>query len=160
MQRLLAISAASAATALGCGPSKDKGYAVVDPMPMPPRPCFEPSQKIVAAANWSEGDGSPFVRVRLEIAQGVEDLSFEGADARVHVTRGVLVDKRSTAKELVVEVAPGTPDEELVGFSLAGATCADGSQRGTIDVSVRLLGGARPTTPGARLPVDLSATTD
>src|SRR5687768_9951721 len=71
MQKLLAASAAAVATSItGCG-SKERGYAVVDPMPMPPPRCFEPLKTVKATVKDAQGAGHMFT-VRLDLVPGVK----------------------------------------------------------------------------------------
>jgi hypothetical protein len=134
MKQLLAVSATAAATSMiSC--SKDRGYAVVDPMPMPARPCFDPAKKIIVTATWSQQDSTHpgFVRVRLELAQDVTDLSFKGV--KITPWLGKVLSENATDRELVVEIQSEDPTPTL-RFRVDGLPCSEPETTSALDVIV------------------------
>lgn len=144
MKRLFAVSASAAAMACAGG-TKEKGYAVVDPMPDPRQPCFDPLQKVIAHAAWvTDTDaGAPAVRVRLEIKQDAPELDFSKGEAWAQY--GKIIRQKASAKELVAEIVP-EPDAGGVTLRVNGLPCSVPMATSELSVSVDLTKGPKDST--------------
>jgi hypothetical protein len=147
MKRLLAVSASAAAMAGACG-TKEKGYGVVDPMPDPRQPCFDPLQKVVAIAHWATGDGgAPIIRVRIEIKQDAPELNFSNGKARLNYRGAEVLMQNATDKEFVAEVTPPFMDggvtesgEKTMQVHVDGLPCDDSSKSSSLLLTIDLSG--------------------
>jgi len=136
MKTLLAVSASAAAMACASGGTKDRGYAVVDPMPNPRQPCFDPLEKIIVHAAWTTDTdgGTPAVRIRLEIKQeATTELSF--AKAQAYSSYGTFVSQHTTEKEFVADVLPAANATSL-SIHVSGLPCDDPGKTSNLNVSV------------------------
>jgi hypothetical protein len=147
MKRLLAVSASAAALSGACG-NKEKGYGVVDPMPDPRQPCFDPLEKVVAYAHWATGDGgAPIIRVRIEIKQDAAELNFSQGKVRLNYRGGEVLRESATEKELVVEVTPPFMDggvtesgEKTMDVRIDGLPCGEPMKTSSLRVVIDLSG--------------------
>ena len=134
MQKLLAASAAAMATSISCGGNKERGYAVVDPMPMPPPRCFDPLVTVKATVKPSDGAGHMFA-VRLDLQPHVKNISFEKAEGKASGWRDngdkvdvkyKMIDRAVDHIEFDVEVPPPNVN---VNVHLKGIACENENAR-------------------------------
>jgi hypothetical protein len=126
MQRLLATAAAAMATTAAC--AKDRGYAVVDPMPAPPRRCFDPTGTVKSKIAPS---GTNRFTVTIELLPGVESISFANAEGRAHAFKSSGGDQldvsfklgEKSAQKLVFDV--DVPQGSTTYVNISGLQCTD-----------------------------------
>lgn len=141
LQKLLA---ASAVAALGCGGSggSSSGYAVVDPMPMPPPRCFDPNAKVHANATFRTVDGKPVLRLEVGTLSGVTDVKL-GA---LRVGEGESGPKPHVVVQDAALVVAEIPFDPTVGYAtatIAIAHCTDVQTAGWLRIAMSWPGGAR-----------------